>query len=278
MTARAATARRARARAARLAALAARLHEKGDASRPARLYRRALAIQEEVLGDEHPDVAVTLANAGLHLKALGRFDDARPLYERALRVLERTVGPADESVGTLLYNMAQLLRAQAEALEARSARIASDAAEANDPAVRARHAVRGDLARYALDVRPSRIHRFGLFAAEDIPARAAIVEYTGERIGRREAVRRWSASRTYLLRLDSYWRLDGSVGGSGAELVNHSCAPNCRFRVAEGRAFVVSLRRIAKGEELLVDYAFPAASERVACHCGAATCRGTINQ
>ena len=32
--------------------------------------------------------------------------------------------------------------------------------------------------------------------------------------------------RTYLFTLDNYWTLDGAVGGSGAELINHSCTPN----------------------------------------------------
>jgi tetratricopeptide (TPR) repeat protein len=238
---------------------------------------RVVALVEEARGPDHADVAVALSNLALFYKAIGRFAEARPAYERALAILESSLGPAHPQVGIVLHNLAQLLRAQAGAMEARSKRIEAAAAEVADPEVLARTATRVERARFALEIRPSRIHRFGVFAAEPIPADVAILEYTGERISRREAVRRWNADRTYLLKLDSYWRLDGSTRGSGAELINHSCAPNCRFRIRDGRAWVEALGPIARGEELLLDYAFSAESERIECYCGAPTCRGTIN-
>jgi hypothetical protein len=47
-----------------------------------------------------------------------------------------------------------------------------------------------------------------------------VIEYTGERISRREGKRRWDPARSYLFLLNSYWRLDGAIGGSGAELIS----------------------------------------------------------
>jgi len=42
----------------------------------------------------------------------------------------------------------------------------------------------------AIPSKPSRIHRWGVFAQERIPARRKAIEYTGERVSRREAKRR----------------------------------------------------------------------------------------
>ncbi len=125
---------------------------------------------------------------------------------------------------------------------------------------------------------PSKIHRFGVYATEFIPARRKVIEYTGERISRRETKRRAEASEfTYLFTLDAYWTIDGSVGGSGAEYINHSCDPNLTSRILKGHILYISLRDIQAGEELTVDYRFEKKVDRVPCCCGSEKCRGTIN-
>ena len=124
---------------------------------------------------------------------------------------------------------------------------------------------------------PSKIHRWGIIADEDIPANRKVIEYTGERVARREAkIRAWRPL-NYIFTLDSYWSLDGSVGGSGAEFINHSCDPNLESRILKGHILYYSKRPIRKGEELTVDYHFGADEELVPCSCGAKKCRGTIN-
>ena len=132
-------------------------------------------------------------------------------------------------------------------------------------------------ALFKLSVRASSIHRFGVYAEEPIPANRKVIEYTGERINRREAKLRGEGDHTYLFTLDKYWTLDGASGGSGAEMINHSCEPNLISRVMKGHIIYMSLRAIKPGEELLIDYHFPKNVERVACRCGAKACRGTIN-
>jgi SET domain-containing protein len=119
----------------------------------------------------------------------------------------------------------------------------------------------------------------GVFAAEDIPANRKVMEYTGEKISRRETLRRSNAQAEtiYLFTLDRYWTLDGSVGGSGAELINHSCDPNIRTWITKGHILYMSKRPIRKGEELTVDYHFAKNIEKVPCSCGSSQCRGTIN-
>lgn len=134
--------------------------------------------------------------------------------------------------------------------------------------------------RYAcfrLKIRKSKIHRFGVYAAERIPAQRKVIEYTGERISRRETKRRGNGRFTYLFGLDSYWTLDGAFGGSGAEIINHSCEPNLRSSILHGHILYFSNRVIQPGEELTVDYRFPDDIERVKCSCGAKQCRGEIN-
>jgi SET domain-containing protein len=134
--------------------------------------------------------------------------------------------------------------------------------------------------RYAcfrMEIRESRIHRRGVYALERIPARRKVIEYTGERINRRETKRRGGGSVTYLFTLDDYWTLDGAVGGSGAEIINHSCDPNIYTMVFKGHILYMSKRLIRPGEELTVDYRFSNKVDTVACKCGSKTCRGTIN-
>jgi len=131
---------------------------------------------------------------------------------------------------------------------------------------------------FKLRIGRSKIHRWGVFAAEWIPPHRKVIEYTGERISRREAKRRAEASRyNYLFKLDSYWTIDGAVGGSGAEFINHSCDPNLYAKIVKGHILYFSKRAIAPGEELTVDYHFDKDAEIVPCRCGSSNCRGTIN-
>jgi hypothetical protein len=131
---------------------------------------------------------------------------------------------------------------------------------------------------FHLRVGRSRIHRWGVYAAESIPARRNVIEYVGELVNPVESYWRTKhAKQVYTFKLSEFWRIDGSVGGSGAELINHSCDPNLRSRVLGNRIVYQSVRAIAGGEELTVDYHFSPRAPRVACCCASPKCRGTIN-
>ncbi|MFB3827438.1 MAG: SET domain-containing protein [Bryobacteraceae bacterium] len=123
----------------------------------------------------------------------------------------------------------------------------------------------------------SSIHRWGVFAVERIPPRRKVIEYTGERISRGETKRRGAGSHTYLFALDDYWTIDGAVGGSGAEIINHSCEPNLYSSIMKGHILYFSRRAIEPGEELTVDYRFSWKIQKVPCRCGVSGCRGLIN-
>jgi len=141
----------------------------------------------------------------------------------------------------------------------------------NTPSISQKHCC------FQLSVRPSPIHRWGVFAEEFIPKGRKIIEYTGERISRVETARRARRRYNYLFTLDSYWTVDGSAGGSGAEFINHCCDPNCVARIIKGHILYFAARDIQPGEELTVDYRFDPDVEEVKCRCGAPNCRGTIN-
>ena len=134
-------------------------------------------------------------------------------------------------------------------------------------------------AQFRLEIKPSKIHRWGLYAAEDIPPRRKVIEYTGERLNRIQTKRRSEEQgrMIYLFTLNSYWTLDGAVGGSGAEYINHCCDPNIVTVIRNEHILYMSRKAIRKGEELTVDYHFAKDIEKYVCKCGAASCRGTIN-
>ena len=63
---------------------AERYKEEGRYADAKPLYKRALAIRQEALGPDHPDVAQSLNNLADLYSAQGRHADAEPLYKRAL--------------------------------------------------------------------------------------------------------------------------------------------------------------------------------------------------
>ena len=130
---------------------------------------------------------------------------------------------------------------------------------------------------FALHHARSPIHRWGIFASEAIPAGRRVIEYTGERISPQEAARRSLRSQLYLFYLSPTQQIDGAIGGSGAEYINHSCEPNLRAAVSRRRLYLLSLRPIGADEELLLDYQISSDGPRLTCHCVAASCRGYLN-
>ena len=57
--------------------------------------------------------------------------------------------------------------------------------------------------------------------------------------------------------------------------INHDCYPNCQFQYEDGKIYVVTMKPILKGEELTVDYSWPA-DVAIPCGCGHKRCRGFI--
>jgi SET domain-containing protein len=139
-------------------------------------------------------------------------------------------------------------------------------------------------------VRNSRIHGRGVFAVRQIRKGTRILEYTGERIGNREADRRYDDTKmkrhhTFLFTLDSKTVIDGAIdrGGGDASFINHSCEPNCEAVITGKKIFIHALRSIYPGDELAYDYQYERTGKNDAelekfylCKCGAPNCRGSI--
>ena len=86
-----------------------------------------------------------------------------------------------------------------------------------------------------------------------------IIEYKGERISWKEALRRHphnpdEPNHTFYFALENGKVIDGKVDGNSARYINHSCAPNCEAEEKEGRVFIHALREIEEDEELFYDY------------------------
>jgi tetratricopeptide (TPR) repeat protein len=265
--------------AAALNNLAAVHQARGEASEAEALYRRALDIEVEVLGPDHPKVAFALNNLAV-LVGRRRPAEAARLFRRALALFRRALGPSHPNVGVCLENYAPVLRRlgrrdEADKAVKRSAAILSRIEAVNDAGVGLTGTINPERARFDLVVRRSPIHRLGVFAGAPIPAGRKVIEFTGDRVRKAVALRRLNPRLAYAFELNARWVLDGAIGGSGAEYVNHSCEPNLRARIDDGRIWFLSARAIEEGEELSIDYKYAGAVD-VPCRCGAPACRGTM--
>ena len=70
------------------------------------------------MGSEHLDVATACNNLALNCHAQGRYDEAEPLYRRALAIQEKVLGLRHADVGITLDNLAELYRLQGRDAEA----------------------------------------------------------------------------------------------------------------------------------------------------------------
>jgi tetratricopeptide (TPR) repeat protein len=82
------------------------------------LYKRALAIREQVLGSEHPDTASVLDNLAGVYRDQGKYTEAELLYQRALVIREQILGPEHLYTSITLNNLARLYRDQGRFAEA----------------------------------------------------------------------------------------------------------------------------------------------------------------
>lgn len=139
-----------------------------------------------------------------------------------------------------------------------------------------------------IQTRRSGVHGKGVFAVQDIAKGDTLIEYKGEVISWKEALRRHphdpeQPNHTFYFHVDDKRVIDGKVDGNAAKWINHACDPNCEADEIEGRIFIKALRDIPAGEELNYDYGLiidlPYTPELLAefpCWCGSETCRGTL--
>jgi SET domain-containing protein len=139
------------------------------------------------------------------------------------------------------------------------------------------NAARPAYQKYAVEVRASAIDGLGAFAAEPVPALRKIGEIRGESISVDDArIRATRHERIMIVELSPKRAIDFSKSADTMRYTNHSCAPNARLSIANGRVEFYALRAITPGEEITVDYGETHHAGRLACRCGAAGCRGAL--
>lgn len=139
-----------------------------------------------------------------------------------------------------------------------------------------------------IQMRRSGVHGKGVYALVPFEPGQRIIEYVGDVITWKEALRRHphdpsDPNHTFYFHIDDETVIDGAVGGNIARWINHGCEPNCDTEVIDGRVFVKALRAIEPGEELFYDYRLviderytPALKKQFECRCGAPGCRRTM--
>ena len=139
-----------------------------------------------------------------------------------------------------------------------------------------------------IQTRQSGVHGKGVFALVDIPKGEMIIEYKGEIITWKEALRRHphnplEPNHTFYFHITDGHVIDGRVQGNSAKWINHSCNPNCEADEIGDHVFIKSIKKIKAGDELNYDYGLiiderytPKLKAQYPCWCGAKKCRGTL--
>jgi SET domain-containing protein len=131
--------------------------------------------------------------------------------------------------------------------------------------------------KFAVTVAASRIDGQGAFAAEAIPPRLKIGEIRGESISVADArVRATRHERIMIVEVSARKAIDFSKSADPMRYTNHSCSPNARLCIRQGRVEFYALRPIALGEEITVNYGETHHEGRLACRCGAPNCVGRL--
>jgi eukaryotic-like serine/threonine-protein kinase len=141
-----------------LLSMAHAYHEMGKLDLAEEAFKRALAIREDRLGRDHPNVGVIVSALATLYGTAGRYDEANAHFERALRIQEGSLGPDHPSLATPLANWSFTLLEQekydqAQATSERAERLLEKAYGPRHPRVAVAlgalgnvHAARGDTA------------------------------------------------------------------------------------------------------------------------------------
>ncbi|QHG18398.1 tetratricopeptide repeat protein [Nostoc sp. ATCC 53789] len=81
-------------------------------------YEQCLEVTKKRLGEEHPDVALSLNNLAALYDSQGRYSEAEPLYIQALALTRKLLGEERPSVALSLNNLAALYDSQGRYSEA----------------------------------------------------------------------------------------------------------------------------------------------------------------
>lgn len=135
-----------------------------------------------------------------------------------------------------------------------------------------------------LEVRESRIHGKGVFAALPIKAGERLAIFGGDIMLIDEIETLPEALQDYPMQIEERFVIGSREGrdSEDADYFNHSCEPNSGFK---GQIFLVAMRDIEKDEELTFDYAMVLSQSvgsdmvfTMECQCGTRSCRKMISE
>jgi len=139
------------------------------------------------------------------------------------------------------------------------------------------HAPRPAYQKFAVQVGTSSIDGQGVFAAEPVLARKKIGEIRGESISVAQArIRATRTERIMIVEMSTTRAIDFSRSSDPMRYTNHSCRPNARLCIRQGRVEFYAVRAIEPGEEITVDYGQTHHEGKLACRCGVRGCRGRL--
>ena len=131
--------------------------------------------------------------------------------------------------------------------------------------------------KFAVQVRPSRIDGLGVFAAEPVSPRLKIGEIRGESISVEQArIRATRSQRIMIVELSPRRAIDFSKSADPMRYTNHSCRPNARLCIRQGRVEFYAVAPIDTGDEITVDYGSTHHAGALTCRCGAPGCVGRL--
>lgn len=116
---------------------------------------------------------------------------------------------------------------------------------------------------------------YGVFATQTVAAGELLVVWGGDIVTASELTDLSPVAQRHSIQVEENLYMVPNEMPEVGDFVNHSCSPNAGL---SGQMAVVSLRVIAKGEEICYDYAMSdgSAYDEFSCSCGAATCRGQV--
>ncbi|MFY7804411.1 MAG: DUF2225 domain-containing protein, partial [Limnoraphis robusta] len=94
------------------------LYEQGKYNEAIPIAERVLEIRERILGENHLDVASSMAWLAFLYSSQGRYSEAEPLYIQALEMYQKLLGTEHPDVATSLNNLALLYKSQGRYNEA----------------------------------------------------------------------------------------------------------------------------------------------------------------
>ena len=116
-----------------------------------------------------------------------------------------------------------------------------------------------------VEVQPSLIHGFGIFATIDIPKGTPIMIIEGEVISGEECERREEEENNVYI----FWNGDDyidTVKADKIKYINHNCDYNCEVLDRNEKSLLlVADRKITAGEELTIDYGYEEIYEKCRC-------------